>query len=63
MRFIDKDFNIKGIGVDILFTFTPQLWKLTMFKFRKTVIFYPGRMLNICFLGFQFRLVIGKYQK
>lgn len=63
MKFINKTFNIRNVGVDVLFTFTPKLWKFMIFKFRKTIIFYPGKMLNICFLGFQFRLITGKYQK
>lgn len=60
MRFIDKKIIIYNKLIDILFTLTPKMWKYTSFKWRKTIINYPGKMLNICLLGFQFRLIIGK---
>jgi hypothetical protein len=63
MRILDKTFTIKSKKINILFTFTPRFWKMTKFQYRKTIIFYPARMLNIFLLGFQFRLIIGKNEE
>lgn len=63
MKIIDKAFKIKNYKIDILLTHIPRFWKELEFKIRRTVVFENGKMLNILFLGFQFRIIIGKEYK
>lgn len=66
MYIIKKSFKIKDSRIHILFSFTPELWRMRFFKFkrdtRKRNSFYT-LFVSMILLGFQFRLIIYKKRK